>query len=244
MKKAWLYLRFGTGLLVFCLIFSGVVSFMRGALVVAQPATVEPAAGVVFVLDAGHGGEDCGALGADGTQEKVLNLAITQMLGEMLTAAGQRVIYTRTEDRLLYTEEQNIRGQRKMYDLRNRLEIAEGQSGAVLVSIHMNKFTDPQYSGLQVYYGKAAAGSRLLAEKIQATVRADLQPGNRRAIKAAGEEIYLLHRASMPAVLIECGFLSNPAECQKLSDETDQKRLSFSIFCAMMEYTSDDGGQT
>ena len=244
MKKAWRYLRLGAGLLAFCLIFSATVFFMRGAFALAQPAAAEPAAGVVFVLDAGHGGEDCGALGADGTQEKQLNLAITQMLGELLTAAGQRVVYTRTEDKLLYTEEQNIRGQRKMYDLRNRLEIAEGQSGAVLVSIHMNKFTDPQYSGLQVYYGKAAAGSRLLAEKIQATVRADLQPTNRRTTKAAGEEIYLLHRASMPAVLIECGFLSNPAECQKLSDKNEQKRLSFSIFCAMMEYISEDGGQT
>ena len=165
------------------------------------------------------------------------------MLGQMLTAAGQQVVYTRTEDRLLYTEEQNIRGQRKMYDLRNRLAVAEQTPGAIFVSIHMNKFSAPQYSGLQVYYGKGQAEGRRLAELVQATVRADLQPENRRAPRAAGEEIYLLHRASVPAVLIECGFLSNPAECQKLSQKDYQRQLSFSIFCAMMEYIREDGGQ-
>lgn len=229
------------GLFTFCLLFSGVAGFMRGALTVPLPAAAQ-AGGLVFVLDAGHGGEDCGALGADGTQEKTLNLAITNMLGSLLTAAGHTVVYTRQEDRLLYTEEQNIRGQRKMYDLRNRLAIAEAQPGAILVSIHMNKFTDPRYSGLQVYYGQNEAASRRLAEKIQATVGRNLQPENRRAIKPAGESIYLLHRATVPAVLIECGFLSNPEECEKLSREDYQRQLSFSIFCAMMEYIRQDGG--
>ena len=121
MKKTWFCLRLGAGMLVFCLLFAGVSAFMLGAMQKAQPAAAQPSNGVVFVLDAGHGGEDCGALGADGTQEKTLNMAITRMLGDMLQAAGQTVVYTRTEDRLLYTEEQNIRGKRKMYDLRNRL---------------------------------------------------------------------------------------------------------------------------
>lgn len=242
MKPAWCFVRFCAGVFCFCLLFYSVISFMSSAMGAATPA-LQTANDVVFVLDAGHGGEDGGAIGADGTQEKTLNMAVTRMLGELLEAAGYTVVYTRTEDKLLYTEEQNIRGQRKMYDLRNRLAIAEGQSGAILVSIHMNKFTDPQYSGLQVYYGKRAPGSRRLAEKIQATVRADLQPANRRAIKAAGEEIYLLHRASMPAVLIECGFLSNPEECARLLQEDYQKQLSFSLFCAMMEYMSEEGGR-
>jgi N-acetylmuramoyl-L-alanine amidase len=236
MKMPCSFIRVAGGILLFCLLFAGVTSFMRGALPLARPVLGGGEEGPVFVLDAGHGGEDAGALGVDGTREKDLNLAVTQLLGEMLTAAGQRVVYTRTEDRLLYTEAQNIRGQRKMYDLRNRLALAEETPGAILVSIHMNKFPAPQYSGLQVYYGTGDANSRLLAETIQNGVRADLQPRNKRACRAAGEAIYLLHRATMPAVLIECGFLSNPAECQKLSDKDYQRQLSFSIFCAMIEY--------
>ena len=242
MKNMRFFVRLCAGLLSFCILFFGIAGWMRGALAAERPVAAGQG-GAVFVLDAGHGGEDCGALGADGTQEKVLNLAVTQMLGQMLTAAGQQVVYTRTEDRLLYTEEQNIRGQRKMYDLRNRLAVAEQTPGAIFVSIHMNKFSAPQYSGLQVYYGKGQAEGRRLAELVQATVRADLQPGNRRVPRASGEEIYLLYHASVPAVLIECGFLSNPAECQKLSQKDYQRQLSFSIFCAMMEYIREDGGQ-
>ena len=243
MKTAWCFFWFCAGVLCFCLLFYSVASFMGSTMGATAPAA-QSVSQLVLVLDAGHGGEDGGAVGADGTQEKKLNMAVTRMLGGLLEAAGYTVVYTRTEDKLLYTEAQNIRGQRKMYDLRNRLAIAEGQDRAILVSIHMNKFTDPQYSGLQVYYGKQAASSRSLAERIQAAVRGDLQPSNRRTVKAAGEEIYLLHRASMPAVLIECGFLSNPEECARLLQEDYQKQLSFSIFCAMMEYISQDGGQT
>lgn len=201
----------------------------------AQPAATVPAP-LTFVLDAGHGGEDGGAVGVNGVYEKDLNLRITVALGHLLEEAGYTVVYTRTEDRLLYTPEQDIRGQRKMYDLRNRLDIAEAQEGAVLISIHMNKFSAARYSGLQVYYSQNEAGSRILADKIQSTVKADLQPANSRAIKAADENIYLLHHATLPAVLIECGFLSNPAECEKLSTEDYQKALSFSIFCGIMEY--------
>ncbi len=244
MKRIFDLVRLGAGVLAFCLLFAFTTLWMRGA---RLPAVATVAAGderPVFVLDAGHGGEDGGAVGANGVLEKDLNLAVTCMLGDMLQAAGQRVVYTRTEDRLLYTEEQNIRGQRKNYDLRNRLVIARGQKNAVFVSIHMNSFSDARYSGLQVYYGKGHAGSHLLAEGIQAAVRTDLQPDNSRTVKAAGSSIYLLAHADMPAVLIECGFLSNPTECQKLSEQDYQRQLSFSIFCAMMEYISQDGGQT
>ena len=199
----------------------------------AQPTSA--AAEVTFVLDAGHGGEDCGAIGVNGVLEKNLNMEMTQLLGTLLQEAGYRVVYTRTEDRLLYTEEQDIAGQRKTYDLKNRLAIAAAEENAVLVSIHMDKFSSASASGLQVHYA-GVGDSRLLADKIQNRVRADLQPNSRRTVKAAGEEIYLLHHATTPAVLIECGFLSNPEECEKLSDKDYQRQLSFSIFCGMMEY--------
>lgn len=199
----------------------------------SRPVSAE--AGVTFVLDAGHGGEDSGAIGVNGALEKNLNMEVTLLLGDLLKEAGYRVVYTRTEDRLLYTEEQNIAGQRKTYDLKNRLAVAAAEENGVLVSIHMDKFSSPSASGLQVHYA-GVGDSRVLADKIQNRVRADLQPNSRRTVKAAGEEIYLLYHSTTPAVLIECGFLSNPEECKKLCEKDYQRQLSFSIFCGMMEY--------
>ena len=194
--------------------------------------TSEPA----VILDAGHGGEDCGAVGVSGVYEKDLNFRISTVLAAMLRSAGVTVIETRTEDRLLYREEENIRGYRKMYDLRNRLAVAEANPEALFVSIHMNSFPEEQYSGFQVYYSERSEGGRLLAERLQSLVAERLQPENRRKSKAAGESIYLLDRTDNVAVLIECGFLSNRAECEKLSSEDYQKELSFVLFCGIMKY--------
>lgn len=192
------------------------------------------------VLDAGHGGEDGGAVGKYGTSgsvlEKDLNLSIATKIKEMLEEKGYRVVMTRTEDKLLYTEEQNIYGQRKQYDLKNRLEIVKKAENPILVSIHMNRFSQEKYSGMQVYYSQNHADSQRIASIIQKTVRERIQPYNRRQIKKATSAIYLLNRATVPAVLIECGFLSNREECKKLSTEEYQKELSFSIVCAIIEY--------
>ncbi len=207
----------------------------RGAEAVGTDAAPARAA-VTVVLDAGHGGEDGGAVGQNGVLEKDLNLRIALMLGEQLEAAGVHVVYTRRDDRLLYTAEQNIPGKRKQYDLRNRLSLARAQEGAVLVSIHMNQFSASRYSGLQVYYATADERSRALAQCMQETVRRTLQPENRRQIKAGDSSIYLLDRADFPAVLVECGFLSNSEECARLSEEEYDRELSFSLFCAIMEY--------
>ena len=210
-------------------------AFMRGAFSQDSKATAVPTT-VTVVLDAGHGGEDGGAVGVNGILEKDINLSVVLLVGELLEKEGIAVIYTRTEDRLLYTEEQDIKGKRKMYDLRNRLGIAEGSEGAILVSIHMNKFSSSEVKGLQVWYGKENENSRLLAENIRASVKKELDPANRRVCKSAGDNIYLLAHATCPAVLVECGFLSNPEECEKLSQDDYKKQLSFSIFCGIMEY--------
>lgn len=190
---------------------------------------------ITVVIDAGHGGEDGGAVGVTGILEKDLNLEIATALGGRLAAAGVRVVYTRTEDKLLYTDEQNVRGQRKMWDLKNRLLVAEKEARPILVSIHMNKYPSASVSGLLTYYAKDPE-SRALALGIQSKVAADFPDMKRRVAKEAGDSIYLLAHAPCPAVLVECGFLSNPEECEKLSQKDYQSRLSFSLFCAMMEY--------
>ena len=189
----------------------------------------------VVIIDAGHGGEDSGAIGKNGALEKDLNLQVAMKLGEYLTNAGYSVIYTRSEDKLLYTEEQNIKGFRKIYDLKNRLAVAEQYPDAYFISLHMNSFGDEQYSGLQVYYSDNNAQSRILAESIQKNVKEKLQPTNNRSIKS-GKDIYLLENSVGKAVLVECGFLTNEQECRLLCEKEYQKELCFAIMCGIISY--------
>ena len=204
-------------------------------------AEVSGETGRVIVIDAGHGGEDSGAVGVNGAYEKDLNLAIAMILGEELTNRGYTVVYTRTEDKMLYLPEENIKGMRKISDLKNRCKITELYDNCILVSIHMNSYGASKYSGLQVYYADADKESEQLARKIQNTVREELQPENKREIKN-GSSLYLLENAKGTAVLIECGFLTNEAECKKLSEKEYQKELSFSIVCGIIEYIKEKDG--
>ena len=189
----------------------------------------------IIIVDAGHGGVDAGATGINGVHEKDLNLQMALTLGEMLTGKGYTVVYTRTEDKMLYREDENIKGIRKISDLKNRCLIAKEYPNAIFLSIHMNSFGDKKYSGLQVYYSTSNDSSMILANSIQTSVKKELQPSNNRKIKE-GKGIYLLENISNTAVLIECGFLSNSDEAEKLSQKEYQKILSFSIVCGIIEY--------
>ena len=204
-------------------------------------ATASSDIGKVIIIDAGHGGEDSGAIGVNGQKEKDLNLAIALIIGEELSSKGYTVVYTRTEDKMLYLPEENIKGMRKISDLKNRCKVTEAYEDCILISIHMNSYGASKYSGLQVYYSKENEESRALASKIQTSVKAELQPENKRQIKS-GESIYILEHSSCTSVLIECGFLSNEAECEKLSQKEYQKELSFSIICGIIKYIEENEG--
>lgn len=210
-----------------------------------RAAAAEPSsARVRVVIDAGHGGEDGGTSGADGTLEKDVNLAVAELVSDILSASGVGVVMTRTEDKLLYDEFGDLSdytGKKKIYDLKNRLRIAEEYEGAVLVSIHMNAFSSEKYSGLQVYYSPNDERSTTLANLIQGTVRQYLQPDNDREIKRAGSSIYLLSRIESPGVLVECGFLSNAEECKNLNDPAYKQKLALAISSAVTEYLAGVG---
>ena len=206
---------------------------------ISQPSSKEIEK--VIIIDAGHGGEDSGAIGVSGVYEKDLNLEIATALGEELKNRGYTVVYTRTEDKMLYSPEENIKGMRKISDLKNRCKLTEQYQDCILISIHMNSYGSSKYSGLQVYYSDENDKSAVLAQKIQNSVRSELQPSNRRQIKS-GDSLYLLQNVSCSAVLIECGFLSNKDECEKLSQKEYQKQLSFSIICGIIEYINENDG--
>ena len=208
-------------LLVFCYVGHTVSREKEKSVIGKQNYTV--------ILDAGHGGEDGGASSASGLVEKELNLTIAMDVGAYLERCGIAVVYTRTEDILLYDRNQDYQGHKKILDLAARLKIARECENAVFVSIHMNAFPQKQYKGLQVYYSPNHPTSKVLAAAIQDNGQRYLDTENQRKIKKATSSIYLLDRLEKPAVLIECGFLSNDAEAERLASREYQKQLALVI---------------
>ena len=192
-----------------------------------------------FVIDPGHGGEDAGAVATDGTLEKDLNLDIATLLYTILDLNGNDVVLTRDEDTLLYDRFGDLKdytGQKKVYDLKNRLRIAEEKENSIYVGIHMNKFSQEKYSGLQVYFSANNPLSYQIATSIKSTVKSCLQPQNNREIKRATSSIFILNRAQIPSVLVECGFLSNKAELAALKNVEYQRSLALSLFASLVSY--------
>ncbi len=189
-----------------------------------------------IIVDAGHGEPDGGAAGASGVLEKDLNLAVARFLEASLKEAGAEVIMTRKDDSGIFdADSQSIR-QKKRSDLSNRQKIMESAGADLFVSIHMNRFSDGRYSGPQVFYSVGDPASKTLAERVQKALVNDLNPPSVRKIKQAGSDIYLLKQATLPAVLVECGFLSNPKEERLLLTEDYQKRVAEAITHGIFDY--------
>ena len=240
LRRAVVLMRLGLRLIAFLLVLTVCVQISSVAFEKADLRAEEVtniAEKNTVIIDAGHGGEDCGAIGVSGVYEKDLNLAVAMLVGELLTEQGYTVVYTRTEDKLLYTEAENIKGIRKISDLKNRCKIGAEYNDSIFISIHMNSYGDARYSGLHAYYAPGSEESERLAHTIQSKVREDTQPTNNRVPKP-GKNMYLLENLENTAVLIECGFLSNVEECEKLSQKEYQKELSFSRVCGIIDYIS------
>lgn len=196
---------------------------------------------VTVIVDAGHGGEDGGAAADDGTLEKDLNLQISKLLCALYELNGTPVKATRDEDKLLYDyygDLDDYSGQKKVYDLKNRLKITTEYENPLFISIHMNKFTQEKYSGLQVYYSKNTAESSLFAKSIQDYTKMYLQPNNNRVIKPSNSSIFILDNIKTTAVLVECGFLSNHEEVEKLKSSEYQAKLALVIFASSISFCS------
>lgn len=185
-----------------------------------------------IIIDAGHGGEDPGAV-CNGLTEKDLNLSVALALDEILRSFGYTTALTRDTDVLLYNQGEENR--KKYYDVRNRESFAERYDNGVFVSIHMNKFPAEYCKGLQAFYSENNTAGKILAEAVQNSSRL-LQPDNKRVVKSGNDSIYLLEHLDMPAILVECGFLSNTYEAQKLSDDEYRTALALTIYCGIAEY--------
>lgn len=189
-----------------------------------------------IIIDAGHGGEDGGAIGIGGASESQINLAISQRLEQLLVFMGHQTSMIRSEDVSVHTGGTSIT-ERKVSDLKNRVSIVNQIPSAVLISIHQNHFSEKQYSGAQVFYA-STEGSRRLAEMTQEQLRECLNPNNNRTCKQA-ESVYLMNEIKCPGILVECGFLSNEKEEQQLLQPEYQKKIICAIGCALGQYLSE-----
>lgn len=189
-----------------------------------------------IVVDAGHGGEDGGAVGVNGLVEKDINLAIALALAENLKANNFQVILVRDGDYSVGDQSLSTVAERKRSDTKNRVRLVEETGECLLVSIHQNQFSQSQHNGAQMFYSPNNPESAQLAECIRESVVSSLQPDNTRQNKEAGEEIYLLTHCQVPAVLVECGFLSNPEEANLLSQEAYQQDMAAAIYNGIVSF--------
>lgn len=216
-------------LLVFCCVGGLAAILFAGLRPAGVPAfAAQGGKAVTVVIDPGHGGEDGGAVSPDGVMESRINLAISQSLSDLLRFAGQRTLLTRTEDVSIHTEGDTMRA-RKVSDIHHRVNIVNGTEGAVLLSIHQNSLPSSRVThGAQVFWN-TGEGAEALAEVVQDSLNAAVNVGNEKLCKKIPATIYLMNHVTAPAILVECGFLSNSTETAKLQEPSYQLKLAAAI---------------
>jgi len=187
------------------------------------------------ILDAGHGYPDGGAVGITGIEEKDINLAIVKKLEEVLEAKGMNVILTRMGDNSLFNSDDNTIREKKRSDMNTRKAIMENSNADLFLSIHMNSFSDKSANGLHVFYAKNHSEIEPLASEIQTRI-SEITGAATHSVKTADEKLFLMKKPPIPALLIECGFISNPAEEQKLCDNEYQTKIAWAIAEAICEF--------
>lgn len=220
--------------MVACLFVSSFFLARVGAALVANNNASQPC----IVLDAGHGGADPGKVGGDNILEKDLNLAIVYKLKTLFENKGFKVVLTRTDDKALVSDHSKAL---KVEDMRNRVALIEKIHPIMTVSIHQNSYTDPAVSGPQVFFFKNSPEGEEIAATIQATLNEQLDPPKKRVSKS-NDDYYILKKTPTPTVIVECGFLSNPEEAAKLTDDAYQNKLARAVYSGVCTYLSEHGG--
>ena len=221
----YIYVFVAIGLL--CTAFLG----SKAVTIMAEKAPVTHRSKVI--IDAGHGGVDGGATSCTGVLESNINLEIALKLDDLFHLLGVQTVMIRTGDYSVYTEGQTIAA-KKISDLKERVRIAEETENATVISIHQNYYPEEKYSGAQVFFNNNPE-SKALAQALQSQFIATVNPGRNRRIKKA-DGVYFMEHITCPGVLVECGFLSNPAEEAKLRNHDYQNDLCCVIAATCSQY--------
>lgn len=194
-----------------------------------------PVSSHTIILDAGHGNPDGGAVGVDGTIESDLNLDIVLKLQNLLESSNCNVILTRSDENGIYEASADTIREKKISDMKNRVDIANNSNSELFLSIHMNKLEQSQYSGWQTFFKNQDDTSKEIATNIQTSLNYFLKKENPREIKSISG-IYLTKNVNIPLVIVECGFLSNEEENKLLQTSSYQDELAWSIYIGIMDY--------
>lgn len=187
------------------------------------------------VIDAGHGGDDPGKVGINGANEKDVNLEIARLVKQYLEMSDVEVVMTRESDAGLNDADAS---NKKVQDMKRRIALIEETAPALTVSIHQNSYPEEYVNGAQVFYYKQSPEGEALAKKIQSSMTARLDPGKQR-VEKANDSYYMLKKTPTPTVIVECGFLSNWEEAEKLCTEEYQNKVAWAIHMGIMQYLSE-----
>ncbi len=178
-----------------------------------------------------HGGDDPGKVGVNGALEKDINLQISKRVKAFLEMEGIEVVMTREDEGGLYDDGAE---NKKVQDMKRRIAMIEKTAPTLTVSIHQNSYPEEYVSGAQVFYYKVSTDSKTAAEIMQRSLKERLDQENNREAKANGS-YYLLKKTSSPIFIVECGFLSNYEEAEKLAGEYYQERVAWAVFMGIMQ---------
>lgn len=220
---------------LFCCFFLGLAAVLWQGNQPAETAVFAPRDGVpvTVVIDPGHGGEDGGAVSSSGVEESLINLAVSTRLNDLLRFVGVRTVMTRTKDVSIHTEGDTMRA-RKVSDIHNRVELVNGIENSVLISVHQNSLPSSAVThGAQVFWNRQEGGEAL-AESVQEVLNGTINPGNEKHTKRIPDTIYLMKHTTASGILVECGFLSNSTETEKLQKPSYQLKLAAAIACGYL----------
>jgi len=187
---------------------------------------------ITVVVDAGHGGRDPGKVGVNNALEKDINLSIALKLKNNLEQNDINVIMVREDDSGLYSESDS---NKKMADLKKRIELINGSGAVLAISIHQNSFTQESSRGAQVFYYSGSTEGKKFAEIMQNQIKKSLEDGNKRVAKS-NDNYYMLLKTECPIVIVECGYLSNYKESALLIEYSYQEKLAWAIWLGLITY--------
>lgn len=224
-------------ILILCMVLLSIYSFSFkvGSEIETIKTVAIPVSSKVVIVDAGHGSPDEGAESSNGVLEAQINLKIALKLQNLLEQSGCTVILTRSDENGIYDANSNSIREKKISDIKNRVEIGNNSNADIFVSIHLNKIDQNKYYGWQTFYKTGSEKSKILAEKIQESLNNSIQRENNRK-PAKLNSIYIMKHIEIPICLVECGFLSNPEEEELLLTDEYQEKLAWGIYNGINDY--------